>query len=159
MENKVTNIDALLKKIDFYFECVLTDEEERELRNELEHVAIDHPLIEEAKAVMGFKTIIRRRGQAHSPKYVLKSRFYSAIRVAVAVTVIISVAATVRTLVTENVDSAQECIAYVNGCSVTDEDEVMSILQQNIEELDEGLNDLREEIFGDVEILAPIIDG
>ncbi|MDE6338697.1 MAG: hypothetical protein K2K97_02780, partial [Muribaculaceae bacterium] len=63
------------------------------------------------------------------------------------------------TLVTENVDSAQECIAYVNGCSVTDEYEVMSILQQNIEELDEGLNDLREEIFGDVEILAPIIDG
>ena len=57
MDKKKKNKEYLLKEIDKYFDCLLSDEEEERLRDELSVTNFVHPKIDEAKAVMGFSTL------------------------------------------------------------------------------------------------------
>ncbi|MDE6813670.1 MAG: hypothetical protein K2J28_07585, partial [Duncaniella sp.] len=64
MNRHPLTLPQLLEQIERYFDCSLTDAEERALRDEIAVTPLSHPAIDEARALMGFRrvqeTAIRR---------------------------------------------------------------------------------------------------
>ena len=155
------NLAILLNKIELYFDCRLSDEEETALRRELALVSLSHPEIEAAKAVMGFRTIkssVKAKESGTNRK--TKSLFNTPLKAAAAVAAVILVAV-LLTPVTDFMSSgnnrAGECIAYVNGKQITDEEAVMDILAQDLKELDKGTREMQLETYEDLDDFSAIV--
>lgn len=157
--NKI-NTDELLRNIARYFECMLSDEEERELRYQLARTDLDHPIVEEAKAVMGFQTI---RKQVLSKKVAAPVRKSPVRKLGVSLSVAASIALIFvvgfSVISSYNNHSRGECIAFVNGRVLTDEDDVWQIVMQDAGELGEALNECQEGISDDMEDLGTIVEA
>ena len=144
----------LLDRIERYFDCSLSDEEERALRRDLALIDSDAPVIQEAKAVMGFSAI-------RTPRREKKRRWgVPAYAAAAAIAAILLGGGLFFTLRSPTLISGDtgECIAYVNGERVTDEQKVMEILFSDMAELNEGAEEAREDVLDDLADIIPITE-
>ena len=147
---------SLLEDIGRYFDCRLTDEEEKVLRRRVASATFSHPLLDEARAVMGFATIRSGRTVEHiapasTPRHHVWNRI-AGIAVAIALTggVVIGIKG-----LTASRTADDRCFAYVNGTRVVEEDEVLRIICEDMKELNDCLDGNRSDITDDMEILAP----
>lgn len=156
--NKI-NTDELLRNIAQYFECMLSDEEEKELRYQLALTDLDDPAVEEAKAVMGFQTI-RKLHPANETKANTRwtgfRKLGTAISIAASIALIFVVGFSV---ISSYKVSNSDCMAFVNGKIITDEDDVWQIVMQDAEELEEALNECQEGTLEDMEDLGDMVES
>ncbi len=140
--------DDLRRAVNLFFECRLTEAEELRLRRAIAASESTDPLILEAKAVMGFSTLKSRRHKAVAPRLI---RFGS---VAAALAVVVTLC--VHLFSTGTAAGSSECIAYHNGVRVTDEATVMSILADNLTEINLGAQECNSLFIEDIDDLAPL---
>lgn len=147
---------GLLEEVGRYFDCMLTDDEEKALKEKLACAKSGHPLLDEARAVMGFNTIRSARSVPHIAP-ALKSRrpvWRRVAGVAVAIALIGGVAIGLKGVVTAS-GSDEKCFAYVNGKRVVEEEEVFKIICDDMKELNDCLDLNGSDITDDMEVLAP----
>ncbi|MDE6028134.1 MAG: hypothetical protein K2G23_08690 [Muribaculaceae bacterium] len=152
------NIDKerLLKRIDDYFECRLSDEEEHLLLRDLAATPLSDPAIDEVKALMGFRTIQKSKSANH-PIPNKRSPVFRRISVAAAsVAILFSIGVYVKYIGSH--DKEGKCFAYVNGQKITDEKEVEKLLLQNLSEFGDSMNDAQEGLFDEIDELAPVAE-
>lgn len=148
------SLPQLLRQIELYFDCSLTDAEESELRNLLALTAHKHPSIDEARAVMGFR---RRVSPSAGRKADARKLWLPVTGVAAAVAVVVSLATVFPySPGLHAVDST--CIAYINGEVVTDEEAVMRQLTSDMREFGDCAVDVHKDFYDELEEAFPVID-
>ena len=150
--------EVLLREIERYFDCLLSDEEEAALRRELSRISISHPAVDEAKALMGFHTIPASVMPSGKKDYGFKRKTVIKIVQGVAASLLIVLAGVGIFSVVDTDKYDGECLAYVNGKFITDDNAVMDILMENVAELDEGLTTAQEDLLNEMEEFIPIAD-
>lgn len=150
------NIEELLKRIDAYFECQLSDEEEQSLKVELLHTPFKHQAIDEALAVMGFSTsrryLVTQAEESFGPKPKPHRRFRRVTRMAAASVAVIFCA--VASLFSFQNTGQAGCIAFINGRRITSEKEVIDIMRINMNEFEDGVNEAESDIFSDLDLIV-----
>lgn len=141
------NNEGLLAQIERYFNCELTDEEEMRLRLRIAHTSLRHPTVDEARAVMG----IRRPAVRWSFMPLLAA-------CSVAASLAVTVALGTSLLKTPGVGAQGNCIAYVNGEKITDEEAVLRLTIGNLTDLESGHEEVRESMMEDIRQIVPEVD-
>ncbi len=157
MNHSSTDLTRLLDLIERYFDCALTDEEETNLRKLIATTDISHPAVDEARALMGFRRPIPQRASAPAPR-----RRYAGLRaglsIAASAAILLSLALYVL-LPTSTPQADFKCIAYANGCEITDEDDVLRLIADDIREFNDGAGEAGESFRDELGDIAPIIDN
>lgn len=156
-KNNLT-LPQLLEAIELYFDCALTDEQEKGLRHEIAMTTYTHPSIDEARAVMGIHAAAaNRRQSARGRKHgKFASRILPAMSIAASLALIITLVVLFMRPTAETTTST--CVAYVNGKMVTDEDAVLALMARNIDELHEGASNADQALIDDLGLIAPVVD-
>lgn len=144
------SLAAILVAIEAYFDCRLSDEEEKRLRQTIARTRLVHPAIDEAKAVMGLgRRVVAKRRSLRLPVPV---------NIAASVTLLVAGAWGISKYFSH--PAAEELmVAYVNGEAVTDEDEVMRLFAANLDIMRQGVEDANERMDEMLDILEPAIEG
>lgn len=149
-------LPSLLEMIRRYFDCELSDVEERQLRSIIADCGYSHPAIDEAKAVMGF---LKPKRQAKVTEQPTPKRWMPLAGVAAAAAVIIALGASLY-LHNRHFSSIDgpTCIAYINGAVVTDEEEVLRQLTADIREFSDCALDARQSLREELDEVFPLIN-
>ncbi len=164
-------LEQLLEAIELYFECELSDEQEQQLRRVIASTGFAHPAIDEARALMGFRTPQSCSQQMDAPAskslpqeapVVLKrSRWRSltaGLSIAAALAVVMTLGWMLNRTASQVNPAASTCVAYVNGAMVTDEDVVMALMAQSTSELNEAAESAQQTFIDELEMIAPAVD-
>ena len=143
MEKSTGELSRIISLGERYFECSLSDSGESRLRDMLAHTTLEHPAIDELRAMMGFRAPVHmgRMGRRSGMR-----RIAAGIAAAVAVVVSLSVYII-------RVDNAPTCVAYANGVRVTDEEEVVRLMMADMHYFGHGASSSTESFqteLGDV---------
>lgn len=147
-------ISEIRQMIDRYYDCSLSDAEERQLRLIIAQTRLSDPAIDEMRALMGF----RRPPLRHA----LKARRFSPGRilaysgVAAAVALLFTVGVVRLTAGHSSVDS--RCIAYSNGRCITDEEEVLRLIVGDLQSFEESASIEVSGFTDELSDVAPIIE-
>lgn len=146
--NERIDLSTLLALIERYYDCSLSDGEEKRLRELIATTRLRHPAIDEARALMGFRRITHK-----SPS--IRRKVYGGIAAGVALLVAAGV-----TIVNNwwHADPDMTCIAYTNGATITDEEAILGIISDDIREFNDGVAADNETMRDDLDDIAPIID-
>ncbi|MDE5876003.1 MAG: hypothetical protein K2H47_00630 [Muribaculaceae bacterium] len=153
MVNNKDNLSYLLQEIDRYFDCLLTDEEEEELRKKLVVTKLNHHTIDEAKALMGFRVpekARKRKIDGFSEVFRYKKVKY----VAVIAAIMTLTGLTGYLFQLNNNFVSGDCLAFVNGKCIRDEDAVMEIIFQNMSELEQATDEMKVDFIDELDDLA-----
>jgi len=143
------SLAALLVAIEAYFDCRLSDEEEKRLRLAIARTRVAHPVINEAKAVMGLgKMEVRKKPR----------RLWTPVNIAASIALLIAGGWGVSSRYFSQLVEGQT-VAYVNGVKVTDEDEVMRLFAANFAIMRQGIEDVDNRVDKMLEIMEPAIEG
>lgn len=124
--NETKHISPIVRDIERYFDCLLSEEEEDALRARLESAPTDIPEVREAIAVMGVR---RRLSTKCSPG--IRWRVIAAVSAAACVLLLL---ATVVPRYGPTLSTSS--YAYVNGKYTTDYDEIASELTRSLQMFD-----------------------
>ncbi|WP_300811581.1 hypothetical protein [uncultured Duncaniella sp.] len=155
MKHNPMPLPQLLEAIELYFDCEMTDAEERQLRLEVGATPHSHPAIDEARAVMGLR---RPKQLTPSLHHSIGVRQWMGIAAAIAVIVTLAVTFMRPGHSPAGQDLQEKCVAYVNGRCITDEDEVIALMAQNLGELQNGADMAEQSMIEELEYLAPMIE-
>ncbi|MDE7508911.1 MAG: hypothetical protein K2M62_02185 [Muribaculaceae bacterium] len=146
----------LLEDISRYFDCLLTDDEEKLLMRRVASATFSHPILDEARAVMGFTTLRSGRTVVNTaPASTSRHHVWNRIAgIAVAIALTGGVVIGIKGLTASRV-ADDRCFAYVNGTRIVEEDEVLRIICEDMKELNACLDGNRSDITDDMETLAP----
>lgn len=133
--------DGLDRLIDAYFECTATDDDERLLRHALAQCPWSGGCIDEARVAMGFASVGMELEQ-----WAKRHRRTVAWRAAAAAVVAVAIAAGALIHV-ELGSRAGECIAYVNGQKVTNQEQVMQMVRGNLSTVGEAHSDMDQSMM------------
>lgn len=164
MNTEYRERELLLKDIERYFECELSDEEERDLRLRLSETKWDCNEIDEARAVIGFSTIKNKRAllfeSFHNEKRFKQQERRKSIRIGIsAAAIFLSIITIASVILFAGIDGSHgDCIAYFNGHRVTDEEKVMEIMQQQFAELESGVSVVNQEAILEMSELGAFLD-
>lgn len=157
-------LERLLRMIDSYFECSLSDGDETRLRAIIATTSHRHPAIDEARALMGFRQATTTVADACSrPAH---TYFRAAIGVAAALTVIVGVTVSMIRHSTPKISNGTTCVAYTGGHIVTDEAAVLDRLRADMGDFGECADEIMSsanaeigEIFDEIDRIesAPVI--
>lgn len=153
------SLNELLDLIEQYFDCTLSDDEENRLRDIVAHTRLSHPAIDEARALMGF-----RQPTAGNVKKVVttprKVDWYSLSGIAAAVALVIIVVGIMLFVGIEAPihDGGNQCIAYVNGEHITNEEDVIRLLTDDLREFNDAVEESNNSLLNDLGDIAPVID-
>ena len=158
MNNRRIEDNGLLRDIEKYFECQLTDEEEYRLRQRLSVKSLDLPEVREEKAVMGFRGM--RMSDSSYKLMPRKPKGNNVLRIAsgIAAALIIAMGIGLTIRFGNKSEVRPECVAYVNGKCVTDEAQVMEIMEQNVADLESGVAEARNDMLDEMRELLPDIE-
>lgn len=123
----------MLVAIELYFDCRLSDEEERRLRRAIAVTRVSHPAIDEARAVMGLRKPAER--------VIVSRKVLRQISIAASVALLIAGGIGISRYFSES-SLENKSIAYVNGVKVTDEDEVMRLFNANLSIMSDGIEEM-----------------
>lgn len=149
MMNSPDHDKDLLEKIEAYFDCSLSDEEEQDLRRRIAATNLRHPAVDEARALMGFA----RQPEAGRAAVGRSRRIVRRGAASVAVAAAAAVAFVIGTPKDDN-----HCYAYVDGRKVTDEEAVMALLEVNIREAGESETLAELEMMADLSSVAKMVE-
>ncbi len=139
----------LHKLIGRYFDADTTIEEERLLRRMLASVPPGDPIADEAKAVMGFSLC----APGHDAKEKHKTAPRSAIAwINVAASIAVVLAAGIFTLRYNSGKSPDTIYACVDGLEITDDNEVLRMMQAELSDISEASEEMNGNI--DAELAA-----
>ena len=150
--------EELLREIERYFDCQLTDEEERRLRERIRHTQVSHPAVEEAKALMGFSTISGSVTNGEKVERGIPFGKMPAWIKGMAASLLLLIAGGCIFLIADGSEEGGEYIAYINGKYVTDEETVLAALMDNMGEFNEGMTVAREDAEGELEDFSPFAE-
>ena len=119
--NEQDNMAYWRRQAERYFDCTLTDEEERQLKSFVAHS--DSPAFDDVRAVMGYAAVARR--QAARPSANLRRRWVGA---AAALVLILGMTLLLRW-------SNPDCVAYVNGQRITDRQQVVRLMHSTMQQV------------------------
>ncbi|MDE6577487.1 MAG: hypothetical protein K2K58_04880 [Muribaculaceae bacterium] len=157
MEN-LKEKEKLLQEIERYFDCLLSDEDESILVRKLATTEINHPAVNEAKALMGFRTMEQSISKLpQDMKGVKRTNIRLRIMQAAACLLLLIMGVGYVSYSTGS-DKDSECLAYVNGSRVSDDEAVMELIMKDITELNQGLDEAREDVLDEIEIFQPIAE-
>lgn len=142
----------LLEDIEKYFDCGLTDDEERDLRRRIAAEPIAHPSVDEARALMGFAPGRRKR---HRPIAGQGKAAIAGIAAAVAVLLVLGLRLYSHV---GQVPTSPVCTAYSGGKVITDEDAVLALMNESLFELNDGAHDAGRDMIDDIGLIAPAVD-
>lgn len=129
----LNSLEAMLVAIELYFDCRLSDEEERRLRRAIAVTRVSHPAIDEARAVMGLRKPAER--------VIVSRKVLRKISIAASVALLIAGGIGISRYFSES-SLENKSIAYVNGVKVTDEDEVMRLFNANLSIMSDGIEEM-----------------
>lgn len=149
MNRNDINDRQLLKQIKRYFDGSLSDAEEELLRRRVAETGLRDPVVDEARALMGFRKPAQRA----------ESRGKS-VRIIVGIAASVAVALTVGiNMLRSPLDSVDStCIAYFNGQRITDETAVLDILAADLAQFDEASREMDESFAMVIDSVAPVIE-
>ena len=129
----LNSLEAMLVAIELYFDCRLSDEEERRLRRAIAVSRVSHPAIDEARAVMGLRKPAER--------VIVSRKALRQVSIAASVALLIAGGIGISRYYSES-SLENKSIAYVNGVKVTDEDEVMRLFNANLSIMSDGIEEM-----------------
>ncbi len=144
-----SNVYEMERLIDRYFDGDTTLEEERFLRTLLADVSIKGDKVDEARAVLGYMTVVPKRPRTF--RRVSNLRRLAVAATVSAIGIFIGFALFHRSGTAAVAES--ECIAYVGGQIVNDKDKVMEMMWQDlalIGSASEAMADDIEQQFADM---------
>lgn len=158
MNRNPLTLPELLYRIDRYFDCTLSDEEERELRSAIANTPFSHPAIDEARALMGFRRLPETAKNRHRNS---GGTFRTVISIAAALALIITIGIHLYNSpsLSPTVTDDGTCIAYVNGCCITDEADVVKLMIADLREFESGADDIQASIGDELSDLAKLIQS
>ena len=122
---KLKEKEKLLQEIERYFDCLLSDEEEAILVRKLSTTEINHPAVNEAKALMGFRTMEQSISKSPQDKKGVKRANMRLRIMQAAACVLLLIMAVGYVSYSDSFDKDSQCLAYLNGSRVSDEEAVM----------------------------------
>lgn len=131
--------------IEKYFEAELSVNEERMLLGRLLHYDGEDPVVDEALAVMGYargKTCVTERSIRSWRRKVI----YAAAAVAGVVMISLGFFHSGN-----SIDTIDSCYAYVNGVKIENSVEVTAIIADQLGELSDASENVRDVVAGDLE--------
>lgn len=148
-------LSRLLEEIERYYDCSLSDTEERALRRTIASTTLSHPAIDEARAMMGF---LRPEAAAAQTKRGRRITLRAAMSVAAAVAVLFTLAVGYLRHSSAYGDEST-CIAYVNGgVLITDEEDIIRLIAADMREFGDGTAEAVESFHGEFDDIAPLIE-
>lgn len=157
---KQDNIDLsrLLDLIERYYDCSLSDDEERRLRRTVAETTLSHPAIDEVRALMGFRlpaTAAKGENARRTKRFPLRP----AISIAAAVALLITLGVNFIRPASVADDIEATCIAYVNGACITDEDDIIRLIADDMREFDDSSDEAAESFRSELDDFATIVDS
>lgn len=152
MRHDEIDLGRLLEDIEKYFDCRLSDEEEKNLRHRLANTGHVHPAIDEARALMGFARPSQRSGVSRRG-----TKIAAIAGVAAALAVVISLGWKLHNRPVED-PAGDVCLAYSGGNVITDEDAVLAIVAETMSEIHNGAFTANADLMDDVSMIAPAVD-
>jgi len=142
--------------INRYFDGETSIADERALRRELARTPLHTPLIEEAKAVIGYSLVCAAPAAAdrHISGRALRGTWWN-----VAATLVISVLTVAALLTYSHRHEPDECVAYLNGKEISERNTVMSMMMQNLSEMGQASDRLKTGIADDVGEISDILNS
>lgn len=141
------NIDSLLNDIERYFNCELSENEESRLRRQIAQTQLRHPAVDEIRALMGIRS--RRRKLNFRP-------VMAACSVAASLALVVSIGVSLLSGPSNSFTS--DCVAYVDGERITDEEAVLRLTIGNLAEFESGHEEVKESMIEDFRGIASAID-
>lgn len=167
MKQHTLSLPELLGLIERFFDCSLSDSEELQLRQTIAETSYSHPAIDEARAIMGVRAVYRARkpkgeNLQKSVKPEVRNRraaLRPALSIAAAVAFVLTLG--IYELVSPSSGSIgkNQCIAYTNGCCITDEDDVINLLREDLREFDDAVEASDRSFADELGDIAPIIES
>ena len=152
MKQNKFNITQLETMISRYFDCDLSDAEERQLREALATTSLSSNAIDEARFTMGFLSIGMEQHQERKRNSTLKKTW----RIAAAAASIILVAGIgTYFLITR---PSNECYAYVNGKKVTGDEQVMSLVKNDMSCLSDASTSIENGMMEQLSSMGEALD-
>lgn len=167
MKQHTLSLPELLGLIERFFDCSLSDSEELQLRRSIAETSYSHPAIDEARAIMGVRAVYRARkpkgeNLQKSVKPEVRNR-RAALRPVLSIAAALAVLLTIGVYlyVSPSVGRMEEskCIAYTNGRCITDEEDVINLLREDLREFDDAVEASDRSFADELGDIAPIIES
>lgn len=153
-------LTELLKMIDLYFDCSLSDANEDRLRVIIAETTLSHPAIDDARALMGFRIPKTAVSTAPQPSKEVRKNHISPraiISIAAAIAVVFAIGLHLS-IGNPTFPQTTQCIAYVNGERITDETDVVRLLTEDLREFNDGVEEADRDLNDELNIIAPVIE-
>lgn len=121
------SLSELEMMIEGYFNCTLTELQEQRLKQELATTSLSSPSIDEARAVIGLASVAmeeHRRSMASQ-----RRRHWLAVAASIAIVAVVGVG------LIAHQQQAGTCVAWVNGQHVTDDAQVMQLVNADLNQV------------------------
>lgn len=132
MKQHKTTLPELLDLVERFFDCSLSEAEERQLRRDIAVTSLSHPAIDEARAVMGLRKPVRRIERRYR-------NLHRILRIAATIAVLLAIGAYLFIAPSSGNFGNNKCIAYTNGRCITDEEAVLNLLRDDLREFDNAV--------------------
>lgn len=143
--------------IEQYFDCKLSDDDERRLRCELASTSFSSETIDEARFTMGFLSMGMARTQARrepAPRW--HKSWMRVAAAAAAVALVVSAGLYVTRMATTPPDA---CYAWVNGHKVSDDKVVMRMIQRNFDDIDRASSSIDDHMMQQLQSMGKALDA
>ncbi|MDE7474816.1 MAG: hypothetical protein K2M71_04225 [Duncaniella sp.] len=157
MNRHPLTLPQLLEQIERYFDCSLTDAEERALRDEIAVTPLSHPAIDEARALMGFRRVQETAIRRSSRPTALRAAVSIAAAIALVVTLALHFLSAPSMAGTET--DGGTCVAYVNGCRITDEADVVRLMMADLHEFESNVDDVETALTDDIGDITALLQS
>lgn len=148
----------IYKLIEKYFDGDLSVREERELCHRLIELQGEDPLIDEAIAVMGYARHGLSRSKGPAINTVKLPRLAKIRNIAAAAAAVIIMAFGISYHLHDKGHGFDECIAYVGGKRISDEDAIDALIRQQLSEVSEASEDLQRQISYDLDAIRNVMN-
>lgn len=145
-------LEALIAK---YFDCVTSEEEEKMLKKTLANCDYSSPAIDEALVAFGFFAVGKMQAAKHRKVAVLPIARRA---VSVAAVVALFVTVGVNLLGSGDMLDADECIAYVNGREVRDQEAVLALVMNDFSEVNKASASVENGIESQLSAIKGVLD-
>lgn len=154
MDKDLNELSRIISLGERYFDCALSDEEEALLRDLLGRTRLSHPVIDELRALTGFRSNVRC-ARRRSP-----GRVRLIAGIAAACVVLFSLGLYTRqTTAMSGPEDMSTCVAYAGGKRITDQEAIIRLLGEDMREFTRDARDAEQTFSEELSDVARIINN